>query len=437
MPAAAGTDPVRRPLPRPHRDDVLLAAGGLAGGLVLWSLGIPTGIRSGHDPSAWALLPLAVMAGCELFRRIAQPWTLLVACGALAADIAAGSLLATVLMFTDVIYAAVLYGPERRYQRVIPASVICTAVATVTALALHPRPESLLVGVVGALISVVPAWTGLAIRRHQEAARVERLRAEQTALLAELDRRSAVTAERARMARELHDVVANHLSAVAIHSTAALSRDDPAATREALRVIRENSVQGLAEMRGLITVLRAGEDRTGRGTGPGGGAGGGHGTAGTTVAPRLDGLEALVEQARTGAAGSGLALVLDDSRPPGTRLPAPVELAAYRIVQESLTNVLKHASPGTATVTLRCAAGALVIEVRSPYAAPRRPRAPGSGAGLVGMEERAALLGGVFTAGPAPGGPEFPAGEGGGEDGREDGPVWRVRAELPAGGEKR
>ncbi|MDF3144223.1 histidine kinase dimerization/phosphoacceptor domain-containing protein, partial [Streptomyces sp. T21Q-yed] len=100
------------------------------------------------------------------------------------------------------------------------------------------------------------ALTGWLVRNHRDAAEAARLRAEQTALLAEMDRTQAVTSERARMARELHDMVANHLSAIAIHSTAALSLDDPKTSREALSVIRENSVEGLAEMRRLIGILR-------------------------------------------------------------------------------------------------------------------------------------------------------------------------------------
>ena len=88
------------------------------------------------------------------------------------------------------------------------------------------------------------------LRNHREAADAARLRAEQTALLAEVDRREAVVAERIQMARELHDMVANHLSAIAIHSAAALTMaHHDGAAREALGVIRENSVQGLPEVR--------------------------------------------------------------------------------------------------------------------------------------------------------------------------------------------
>ena len=224
---------------------------------------------------------------------------------------------------------------------------------------------------------------------------VARLRAEQTALLAETDRVQAVLAERARMARELHDMVANHLSAIAIHSTAALSLDDPGTSRDALTVIRENSVAGLGEMRRLIGILRDGSaDRE------------------PAATPTLDGLGALV----AGARANGLDARLDTGGGgAGEAVPTPVELAAYRIVQESLTNALKHAAPGPVHVRLRRADGTLVVRVTSPYGDREGPRAPGSGAGLVGMRERAAALGGHLDAGPRPGG------------------GFRVRAFLPVG----
>jgi signal transduction histidine kinase len=247
--------------------------------------------------------------------------------------------------------------------------------------------------VVIGLVGFMPAATGWIVRNHRDAAEAARLRAEQTALLAEMDRAQAVTAERARMARELHDMVANHLSAIAIHSTAALSLDDTDTSRQALGVIRENSVAGLAEMRRLIGILRdAGND-----TEP-------------AAAPTLDGIGALVAGART----NGLDVTLDAEH--GDTLPAPVELAAYRIVQESLTNALKHACPGRVSVVLRQPDGSLAITVTSPYGDRDGPTAPGSGAGLVGMRERAALLGGTFESGP---------------EGSPNGKIWAVRATLP------
>ncbi|WP_406219978.1 sensor histidine kinase [Streptomyces canus] len=378
-------------LPRPHRFDVYIAAGGLLGGLLL--VGIGLGTRPSSDPitlfdGPWpVLVPLTVLAGCELLRRTAPRTALLTGTAAICADLVTQGNLATILMFTDVVYAAVLYGPLASARRIQWITGLLTVAGTLVPFAVWRVPEALLIGVVVGVVAYAPAATGWIVRNHRDAAEAARLRAEQTALLAEMDRTQAVTAERARMARELHDMVANHLSAIAIHSTAALSIDDPATSREALSVIRENSVDGLAEMRRLIGILRDGDREP-------------------SAVPTLDGLAALVD----GARANGLDATLDARH--HSAVPAPVELAAYRIVQESLTNALKHACPGRVRVSLAERDGDLTVAVSSPYGDRDGPRAPGSGAGLVGMRERAALLGGTFDAGP-------------------DGPHWTVRATLP------
>ncbi|WP_060883283.1 sensor histidine kinase [Streptomyces caniscabiei] len=383
--------------PRPHRMDVCIAAAGLLGGLLLWGLGLDT--RTPRDGLVvleshwWVLPPLVVTAGCEALRRAMPRTALLVGWAALTLDTITQGNLITVLMFTDLVYAAVLYGPPATARRVPWVSALVTVAFTVIPLTAFRKPEALLIGVVVGLVSLMPAGTGWIVRNHRDAAEAARLRAEQTALLAEMDRAQAVVSERARMARELHDMVANHLSAIAIHSTAALSLDDPGTSKEALGVIRENSVAGLAEMRRLIGILRDSSDDTE-----------------PSVAPTLDGLESLVAGART----NGLDVTLDADH--AETLPAPVELAAYRIVQESLTNALKHAAPGRVTVALRRANGSLDIAVTSPYGDRDGPSAPGSGAGLVGMRERVALLGGTFEAGP---------------ESARHGKIWSVRAALP------
>ncbi|WP_409469627.1 sensor histidine kinase [Streptomyces sp. HC307] len=384
-------------LPRPHRFDVYVAAAGLLGGLLLWGIGL--GSRPADEPivlwdGRWPILvPLTVMAGCELLRRSVPRIALPTATAAIVLDLVTQGNLVTILMFTDVMYAAVLYGTPAAARRIPWITGLLTVAGTIVPFAAWRVPEALLIGVAAGVVAFAPASTGLIVRNHRDAAEAARLHAEQTALLAEMDRTQAVTAERARMARELHDMVANHLSAIAIHSTAAISLDDPGTTRQALGVIRENSVEGLAEMRRLIGLLR---DSSGD-TEP-------------TAAPTLDSLGALVDTAR----GNGLDVTLDARH--GEGLPAPVELAAYRIVQESLTNALKHAGPGWVTVALRQLDGSLSIAVTSPYDDRDRPRAPGSGAGLVGMRERAALLGGTFEAGP---------------EKSTDGRIWTVRATLP------
>ncbi|MER6213203.1 histidine kinase [Streptomyces sp. NPDC001674] len=381
---------------RPHRDDVLLAVASVLAGVLLWSLGVhSTGDR--HFFPAWAaLVPLLVIGPMELLRRTAPRLTLAVGTAAVIADQFTVGNLGTVLVFTDLMYAAVVYGRPAMARRLPVSTGLVTVVVTVVAVAWLRTPQSLMIGVLTGIVCFGPALTGATLRNHREAAEAARLRAAQTALLAEMDRTQAVAAERARMARELHDLVAGHLSAIALHSTAALSIDSPATSREALGVIRENSVQGLAEMRRLIGLLRE--------------AGAGQDAA---PVPSLDGLAALLGRARANGAASGLDFVLDDARPPGPPLPAPVELAAYRIVQESVTNALKHAAAGPVTVRLAREDGLLTVAVDSPYGDRPGPRVPGSGAGLTGMRERTELLGGTFTAGPA-------------------GPLWQVRAALPA-----
>ncbi|MEW2401403.1 histidine kinase [Streptomyces sp. NPDC046862] len=384
-------------LPRPHSDDVRIAVGGLLGGLLLWGLGLfprPPGDDGLvlWSPEWAALVPLTVTAACELLRRTLPRTGMLIGVLMLTLDTVTRGNVITVVLFTDLVYAAVLYGTPASARRIPWISGLLTVLGAVVPLAVWQKPEAILIGVAVGVVALAPATTGWLVRNHRDAAETARLRAEQTALLAEMDRAQAVGAERARMARELHDMVANHLSAIAIHSTAALTLDDPKTSRDALTVIRENSVEGLSEMRRLIGILRDSS-----------------GDLEPVAAPTLDGLDALVEGART----NGLDVTLDAGH--GT-LPTPVELAAYRIVQESLTNALKHASPGRVTVALAQQDGSLTVRVTSPFGDRGGPRAPGSGAGLVGMQERTALLDGTFEAGP--------------ED-SPDGKIWAVRATLP------
>ncbi|CAL9295372.1 sensor histidine kinase [Streptomyces sp. SudanB182_2057] len=381
-----------RTFTRPHRDDWWIAVGGLLGGLLLWALGISPRDHSDdlvlwHAPWA-ALVPLALTAACEPLRRVRPRAGLLIGTLMLVLDTVTLGSMVTIVLYTDLMYAAVLYGTPASARRIPWIAGMLTVLGGVVPVALWHDPQGLLIGLGVGVVALAPAATGALVRDHRDAAEAARLRAEQTALLAEMDRVQAVTAERARVARELHDMVANHLSAIAIHSTAALSLEDDRTSREALAVIRENSVAGLAEMRRLIGILR---DRSG--------------DREPAASPTLAGLGALVGTARAG----GLDVTLDAGH---GEVPAPVELAAYRIVQESLTNALKHAAEGSVRVVLRQRDGLLDIRVTSPYRPGGAPRAPGSGAGLTGMRERVALLGGAFEAGP-------------------QGGLWSVRAALP------
>ncbi len=404
-----------------------MAVGFFAGCLILYVLGGPRVMAS--DIPAWqAVLPVLVLCTATAFRSALPPVAVAVGTVTVTVEMTSSGGLVPVLIYTDLLYAAALYGATWLCRVLQFGTVAVTIATTVTLVAISDRSEGVTTGVIVAMLLISPVWTGLLIRNHKERADAERERAAQINRLAELDRKTVLQTERTRMARELHDLVANHLSAIAIHSSAVLSLteakraaesdgdlegeagskaaaadDDP--ILQALAVIRENSVQGLAEMRRMVVLLRS--DR---------------GVDDDWDRPQLNALGALVEQARPAADAAALTLHTDfpENFP---EVSSVIEVTAYRIVQEALTNVLKHASAGR--VRIRCQAGVeqLTITVDSPLARPD-PRtrqhpverlASGAGAGLTGMSERAALVGGLFDAGPdrtAPG-------------------RWRVRAVLP------
>ena len=195
--------------------------------------------------------------------------------------------------------------------------------------------------------------------------------------------------ERARIARELHDVVAHHMSVITVQADSAPYRlqELPPAAREQFAAIADAARQSLAEMRRLLGVLRSEE-------------GGGE----RTPQPGLDGLAHLVRATRQ--AGVPVELDLPERLAEPGRLPPAVGLSAYRIVQEALANVVRHA-PGAATrVTVAEADGALTVEVVN--GPPEGPTAPleqaGTGHGLTGMRERVRLVDGALQTGPLPDG---------------------------------
>lgn len=202
----------------------------------------------------------------------------------------------------------------------------------------------------------------------------------------ERDRRQArdeLLAERLRIARELHDVVAHGMGVIAVQAGVAHHVVDshPEEARAALASIAESSRTGLAELRRVLSALRSAEDDPVDGLRP---------------APGLSDVEDLV--ARAGRAGVPVTLsVLGTPRP----VPAGVALAGYRIVQEALTNMLRHAGATRGEVVLdHRSAGTLRVEVTDDGRSPHRHA--GSGHGLAGMRERAALYGGTLAAGPRP-----------------------------------
>jgi signal transduction histidine kinase len=200
-----------------------------------------------------------------------------------------------------------------------------------------------------------------------------------------------VAEERARIARELHDVLAHTVSVIALQADAAASvlDDDPERARTAITTVSTLARQSLDEIRRLLGVLRAGDDARTLGPQPG-----------------LDGLRELAEQ--TSASGVQVSLVVEGD---GGPLPPGLELCAYRIVQESLTNVLKHAGEARASVRVERHPDALVLEITDGGRGGAAEPTPGHG--LIGMRERVALFGGDLQAGPVSAG------------------GWRVRARLP------
>jgi signal transduction histidine kinase len=192
--------------------------------------------------------------------------------------------------------------------------------------------------------------------------------------------RDAVVAERARIARELHDVVAHSVSVMGVQAGAAeqMLAVDPERAREPLRAIQSGAREAIAELRLLLGVLRNGDD-----------------VPDLDPQPGLAELEALVEQMRR--AGLTAQLTVEGHAQP---LSAGVELSAYRIVQEALTNTLKHAGAADASVTIRHGPGALELEVIDTGAGPGRTDGAFPGHGLIGMRERVALHGGTITTGP-------------------------------------
>jgi signal transduction histidine kinase len=191
--------------------------------------------------------------------------------------------------------------------------------------------------------------------------------------------------ERARLARELHDVIAHQLSAIAVQAGAArmAGPGDPAAAVQAVGTIEETARQGLVELNRLVGSLRHdGADRLDR-----------------APQPQLCDLPALV----AGARDAGLPVQLLIRGEPGP-LPATVELAGYRVVQESVTNALRYATGAPTRVTITYAASGLDIAVTDdgspgPHGRPH----PSGGRGLAGLAERAAILGGHLEAGRLPG----------------------------------
>jgi signal transduction histidine kinase len=287
------------------------------------------------------------------------------------------------------VYSLCLYAVTVRCR---PRIVVAAAAVTVVGAALID-PGSLPQAV---FLIAVPILFGVVVRVRRSGER----------RLEEQERRHsgerALLEERQRIARELHDVVAHHMSVIAIQAEAApyKTADPPPELVESFGEIRASALAGLVELRRVLGVLRTGEQDT-------------------TPQPGLADLDALLDSARSG----GVSVAVTCSGNPVT-LPEGVDLSAYRIVQEALSNAMRHAPGSHVRLHVAHRPDSLQLEIRNDAEAPASSSAPvlvasgagaaGGGHGLVGMRERATMLGGSLDAGPT--------GDGG----------FRVAAVLPA-----
>jgi signal transduction histidine kinase len=215
------------------------------------------------------------------------------------------------------------------------------------------------------------------------AAEATRIRAERVAATRasrQIEQRRRQSEERLRVARDLHDVIGHNISLINVQASMGLDLMDsqPEQARAALSAIKSASKEALEELRTMLTTLRHDDDLAPR-----------------SPAPKLDRLPELVELSR--AAGLSVELEIEGKAPP---LPAAVQLAAYRIIQESLTNVARHAGRAQATVRVTFDDSAVCVEVDDDGTAPSDGAAAiGTGSGITGMRERATALGGDLSAG--------------------------------------
>lgn len=280
------------------------------------------------------------------------------------------------------VFSIAVHRPWRIAVAVGAVAFVCAAVPN----GLDPEGESvwLLVALIFIVHAALVGW-GMYVRARREL--LESLR--QRARDAEADRDAraarARTQERTRIAREMHDVLAHRISLVALNAGALEYRPDasPEEVGRAAGVVRENAHQALEELRGVIVVLREDPD-------------GDPGTA--PPQPTLRDLSALVDECRD----SGMTVELEAEADDLERLPDGTGRTAYRVVQEGLTNVRKHASGGAGRVTITGGAGpGLTVTVTDDgQASPAIEPIPGAGTGLTGLTERVGLAGGRIEYGP-------------------------------------
>ncbi|TNY37644.1 sensor histidine kinase [Thermomonospora catenispora] len=374
-----------RPTKRSRALDVALAAGAaVTDALIAWVTTVDFWLPR------WATASAAFVLGLCLVVRRRHPVALVAAGTAVGAATGGGAVSGLIAC-----YSLGAYATSRR-------AVLCLTALGIASFALQPEPgldrsEPLTLRlIVGMVFALPPVLLGLYMGARKQLIaslqeRTRRLEREQT-LLAERAR----VEERARIAREMHDVVANRISVMVVQAAAlrAIAARDPQRAAETAEVIGDMGRQALEELRQVIGVLRLGED------------------SGPQTVPGPDDIAELVERSR--AAGLKIALTTELG---DCQLPPAVARAAYRVIQEGLTNVHKHAGEADTEVLVRQTSDAIELSVVNgpPPGEPER-LLPSGGNGLVGLRERVTALGGALDAGPRP----------------EGGFALRARIPLPA-----
>lgn len=304
------------------------------------------------------------------------------------------------LLFSEALPASVratlggliaLFSVSERYERRLSIWAYLAQLVAIAAIVIYRTGFPAGLGAfVQAAVSTTVAWVlGTWARERGALTQLAEERAAAAERSRDLEAHRAVAEERERIARELHDVVTHHVSVMVIQAEAAESalQQQPAAAGKAVAAIASTGRQALADMRTMLGVLgpppAAGED------------GEGHPPA-TEPMPGLDRLGDLIESVRT--AGLSVELSITGKR---SQLHPGIELSAYRIIQEALTNTLRHARGSRARVALDFASDAVSVTVTDDGGADEPDGEVGSGGrGLIGMRERVAMFGGEFDAGP-------------------------------------
>ncbi len=375
---------------RPRSRDlcVCLAFGALGVVLYVADLNVVGG-DSGtpFDLPRWlGLITLAAACGAQSVRST-SPGTALALCLAVVAiDTVVAQSLSVWLVLSDVVYAVALYAGRRTVHTMYAVLGAAAVLAFATVIALGAGWQTVLLAGLWVLALVIgPIGYGRAIAEHRVAAAAERERSAILAQLADRDRADAVTEERRRLARDLHDIVAGHLSGIALQSAAALTAGPASpATAEVLASVRANSVAALGEMRALIDVL----DGDGR-AGTCDGTDDHEGSVRTASLRRID---HLVTTART--AGSPVSVTPQIP----ADLPPAVDVCAYRIAAEALTNATRHARRQPISIEVVVAPRELTLTVRNAVLDEAASSTPG-GHGVANMALRARAAGGCCTAG--------------------------------------